>query len=94
VLTAAFNAELIASLSTANKIGLGTMALIVIGFSLVSSMLIPRRNPDFPGAALPVFLIATFVLFVAMLAAVEVFGVEEPEEGGGHEAPSALVQSP
>jgi hypothetical protein len=93
VLTAAFHADLIAGLSTTNKIGLGTMALIVIGFSLVCSMLIPRRNPDFPGPALPAFLIATFVLFVAMLAAVEVFGVEEPE-GAEHEAPAAQVESP
>jgi hypothetical protein len=93
VLTAAFHAGLIAGLSTTNKIGLGTMALIVIGFSLVCSMFIPRRDPDFPGRALPAFLIATVVLFVAMLAAVEVFGVEEPESGE-HETPAAQVESP
>jgi len=84
---------LIASLSTAHKIGLGVVALIVIGFSLVSSLVIPRRNPDFPGRALPAFLAATVVLFVAMLAAVEVFGAE-PAEPGGHEAPAAQAESP
>ncbi len=84
---------LIAALTTAHKIGLGGTALVVIAFSLVSAMLIPRRRPDFPGKALPLFLITTFVLFVAMLAAVEIFGKEAPEEHG-HETPAAQTQSP
>jgi hypothetical protein len=93
VLTAAFNAGLVASLSTGHKLGLGITALIVIGFSLVCSFLVPRRDPDFPGRSLPAFIIATIVLFVAMLAAVEVFGKEPPEEGG-HESPPAQTESP
>ena len=94
MLSAWTNVDLVAALSTANKIGLGVTALIVIAFSLVSSLVVPRRNPDFPGRALPAFLAATVVLFVAMLAAVEVFGVESEEEGG-HEAPAAAhVESP
>ena len=93
MLSAWSNAELIASLSTAHKIGLGVTALIVIGFSLVSSLVLPRRDPDFPGRALPAFLAATVVLFVAMLVAVEVFGAE-PAEEGGHETPAAQAESP
>ena len=87
------NPALIASLSTGHKIGLGVTALIVIGFSLVCSLVIPRRNPDFPGRALPAFLATTVVLFVAMLAAVEVFGVESGEESG-HETPATQSASP
>ena len=93
MLSAWSNAELIASLSTAHKIGLGVTALIVIGFSLVSSLVLPRRDPDVPGRALPAFLAATVVLFVAMLVAVEVFGAE-PAEEGGHETPTAQAESP
>ena len=93
MLSAWSNAELIASLSTAHKIGLGVTALIVIGFSLVSSLVLPRRDPDFPARALPAFLAATVVLFVAMLVAVEVFGAE-PAEEGGHETPAAQAESP
>jgi hypothetical protein len=87
------NATLVASLTTGHKLGLGITALVLIGFSLVSAFLLPRRDPDFPGRALPAYLIATFVLFVAMLAAVEVFGKEAPEEGGGHESPAAQTES-
>jgi cytochrome c oxidase subunit 2 len=74
----------LAALTAGHKIGLGVAALIFIGFSLVTAMLIPRRRPDFPGKLLPAFVIACATLFVAMMAAVEVFGVEEkkPEEPG------------
>jgi hypothetical protein len=54
-------------------------------------MLIPRRRPDFPGKALPAFIVATAVLFVAMLTAVWVFGVEESEPTS--ESAPAAVQS-
>jgi hypothetical protein len=84
---------LIAALTTGHKLGLGITALVVIGFSLLCAFVFPRRDPDFPGRALPAFLIGTFVLFVAMLAAVEVFGKEAPEQGG-HESPPAETQSP
>jgi hypothetical protein len=93
VATADLIAGLIGSLSTGHKLGLGITGLILIGFSLASAFLFPRRDPDFPGRALPAFLIATIVLFVAMLAAVEVFGKEPPEEGG-HEPPPAQAESP
>ena len=84
---------MIATLTTGHKLGLGITALVLIGFSLLCSFLFPRRDPDFPGRALPAFLIGTVVLFVAMLAAVEVFGKEPPEEGG-HESPPAQTQTP
>ena len=72
------------ALTTGHKIGLAGVGLVFIVFSLVSAMLIPRRDPDFPGKALPAFIVATAVLFVAMLAAVEIFGVEKHEPAGDH----------
>jgi hypothetical protein len=71
---------LIAGLTTENKIGLAIVALVFIGFALVSSFVIPRRNPDYPGkAGLGVFAIVCVVLFIAQLASVLHFGVEKKE---------------
>ena len=65
---------------------LGGMALIFIVFSLVSSFVMPRRDPNFPGEKRNLFIVMTAVLFVCMLLAVELFAVEEEEPGGEHEA--------
>ena len=63
-------------------IGLAVTGGIFIAFALSASFLAPRRWPDFPGKnGLSVFVIACFVLFAAMLTAVEVFGVEKSEAG-------------
>lgn len=74
---------LIAALSTDHKVGLIVLAAILIGFSLFSSFAAPRRAPDFPGNKLNVFIVVSLVLFVAMLAAVEIFGVENREANAG-----------
>lgn len=72
---------MLAGLSTGHMVGLAVVAAIFIGFALASSFLAPRRWPDFPGEhGLSVFMIACIVLFAAMLTAVAVFGVEEPEK--------------
>jgi len=67
------------ALSTGHKIGLALSAGVLIGFALLSAIVVPSRRPDFPGRALPAFLVATVVLFVGMLAAVEIFGAEPKE---------------
>ena len=70
-----------------NDVILGLFALILVVFSLVVALLIPRRDPGFPGANLRVFLLVAVLLVVAMLAAVEVVGGEHEEgEGAGGEA--------
>jgi plastocyanin len=71
---------LVVALTTGHKVGLLVMALIFIAFSLAASFLAPRYRPDFPGRGLTVFIVASFVLFALMLAAVEVFGAEGQEE--------------
>jgi plastocyanin len=79
----------LAALSTGNMIGLGVTAGVFIAFALISSFVAPRRWPDFPGQhGLPVFIIASFVLFAAMLTAVEVFGVEKEEAHAESVAPA------
>jgi len=78
-------------MSTKNMVLLGGFAAVFITFSLVCSFVLPRRNPNFPGERLPLFIAATVVLFVAMLIAVELWAIEEPS-GEHHGAPVALVR--
>jgi mono/diheme cytochrome c family protein len=68
-----------------NDIVLGLVALVLVAFSLVVSLLIPRRDLGFPGRNLRGFVVVAVLLVVAMLAAVELAGGEEGE-GGGAEA--------
>ncbi len=73
------------ALSTSHKLGLAITAAVFVAFALASSFLLPRYRPDFPGSGLRLFIAATVVLFVGMLAAVEIFGKESEEaaaEGG------------
>ena len=61
-------------------VGLAVVGGVFILFALTSSFYIPRKRPEFPGRnGLSVFVLASFVLFFAMLTAVIVFGVEKSE---------------
>jgi uncharacterized cupredoxin-like copper-binding protein len=81
---------LLAALSTGNKIGLAVVGGIFILFALTSSFIAPRRRADFPGRnGLSVFVLASFVLFAAMVTAVIVFGVESEAKGAHAPAPAA-----
>ena len=58
-----------------HEVGLIVVAAIFIAFALVSSFLVPRYKPDFPGpAGLSVFALASIVLFGLMIAAINFFG--------------------
>jgi uncharacterized cupredoxin-like copper-binding protein len=71
---------LLAGLTGGHKIGLAVVAAVFIAFALISSFVLPRRRPDFPGKnGLGPFIIASIFLFGAMLSAVAVFGVEKSE---------------
>jgi hypothetical protein len=62
-------------LSTGNEIALIVVAAIFIAFALVSSFLLPRYKPDFPGpSGLSVFVIVSVVMFGLMVATVNFFG--------------------
>ena len=84
---------LLAALSTGHKIGLAVVAAVFIAFALAASFLAPRRWPDFPGKhGLSVFVLASFVLFFGMLAAVYVFG-KESEPANAAESNAATPTS-
>jgi Cytochrome c len=57
-----------------NDIIIGIAALALVGFALVVSLVIPRRNPGFPGRHLGALLLVAALLIVAMLTAVAVLG--------------------
>lgn len=83
---------LLAGLSTGHMIGLGVVGGCFIGFALFSSFVAPRIWPDFPGKnGVPVFVIASFVLFAAMLSAVIVFGAESEPAKGAAASSAALT---
>jgi hypothetical protein len=62
-------------LPVGHEIGLIIVAAMFIAFALVSSLLVPRYKPDFPGpAGLSVFAIASLVMFALMILAINFFG--------------------
>ncbi|MDQ4082207.1 MAG: cytochrome c [Actinomycetota bacterium] len=76
-----------------NEIILGVVALVLVGFSLVVSLVIPRRNPNFPGNRVGAFALVAVLLVAGMLATVEVFGAEEERDDVAHaENPVTEVQ--
>jgi mono/diheme cytochrome c family protein len=69
-----------------NEIILGVFAFVLVVFSLVVALVVPRRDPTFPSKNLRLFVVVAVLLVVGMLAAVEVFGAEhEAKEAGGRE---------
>ena len=74
---------LLLGLSAGHKLGLALAGTVFAGFSLIASMIVPRRWPQFPGRNLPVFLVVVVALFLGMLAAVEFFGKESESEAAG-----------
>jgi mono/diheme cytochrome c family protein len=80
------------ALTTNQELGLAGTAAVFIGFALIAAILIPRRNPDFPGRrGLVPFVLVTVILTIAMLGAVEVFAKEEHHAEG---APERTVTTP
>jgi hypothetical protein len=80
---------MLAALSTGHKLGLGLSGLAFVVFALITAMVVPRRNPDFPGSRKSLYLFFCFLFFAWMLMAVLVFGREEKHEG--HREAVALV---
>ena len=77
---------LLAGLSTGHTIGLSVVAVLFIGFALVSSFVAPRRWPDFPGKnGLGIFAVVCVLLFAAQLTSVWVFGAESEAKGAAAE---------
>ncbi len=60
-----------------NEVILAVVAGTLIVFSLVVSLVVPRRRPDFPGRRTGLFALVAILLVAGMLGAVEVFGAED-----------------
>jgi mono/diheme cytochrome c family protein len=85
----------VAALSTGHKIGLATVGGLFILFALVSSFVLPRRNPNFPGRSVGWYSALAVLFLVAMISAVLVFGKEKPEaEAAGGAETTAETSTP
>ena len=88
-------ALVIAGLSTGNKIGLAVVGIAFIVFALVSSFVLPARNPSFPGKHVGLFVGVCVLFFVAMISAVLIFGVEKKEAKASESTrPTATATAP
>ena len=62
-------------LPVGHEIGLIVVAVVFIAFTIVSSFVVPRYKPDFPGPdGMSVLIIASVVVFALMVAGVNFFG--------------------
>jgi mono/diheme cytochrome c family protein len=86
-------ALVVADLSTGNKIGLAAAGAAFIVFALVSSFVLPRRVPNFPGRFLGLYITIAALFFVAMLSAVLIFGKEKSEAAGAESHTTTASQT-
>ncbi len=71
---------MLVGLTTGHEIGLAGTGAAFIVFSLLSSFVFPRRDPNFPGQkGLRWYLPLAGLFFVAMMSSVVVFGREQAE---------------
>lgn len=71
------------ALTSSEKLGILAVAVVFIGFALVSSFVIPRRYPNYPGRRVGLFAVVSVALFVAMLTAMFTLAAESENEGQG-----------
>ena len=73
------------AITSEGKLGLGVLAGAFIVFALLSSFYFPRRNPDFPGKRLGLYITVAALFFLGTMAGV-IFFAREEEEAHGAEA--------
>ncbi len=87
-------ALVVAGLTTGHKIGLVVVGGSFILFALISSFVLPKRNPDFPGKHVGWFVAVCVLFFLAMISAVLIFGAEKKEASAeSSSTPAATTQS-
>jgi mono/diheme cytochrome c family protein len=74
-----------------NDVILGVVCAVLVGFSLIVSLVVPRTRPEFPGRRIGLFVVVAALLVLGMLVSVEKLGAEE---GGEPEAPAAAETQP
>jgi cytochrome c oxidase subunit 2 len=82
---------MVAALSTGHEIGPAGVGVAFIVFSLVSSFVLPGRDANFPGRARNLYLVVCAGFFVAMMAAVLVFGRESKSEAEAAPTPTTTT---
>ena len=87
-------ALVLADLSSGHKIGLAVAGAAFIVFALVSSFVLPRRIPNFPGRFLGLYITVSALFFVAMISAVLIFGKEKKEAAGAEQTTTAAQTTP
>src|SRR6188768_1627744 len=60
-----------------NDVILAVVCAVLVGFSLIVSLVVPRSRPDFPGRRVGLFVLVAALLVLAMLVSVERLGAEE-----------------
>src|SRR4051812_49804038 len=85
-----FRPAMVFALETANKIGLACMGGAFIVFALVSSFVLPGRNPNFPGRGLRWYIVVCIAFFLAMMTSILLLAKEpsSAEAKGGEAAPA------
>ena len=82
---------LLASLSAAQKAGIGGMGAAFIVFALVSSLVIPRYRPDFPGRRVVPYVVLSASFLVAMMVVIVFVGREKSEARTEGTTPGEIV---
>lgn len=78
-----------------NDVILGIAALLLVGFALVVSIWLPRRDSGFPGRHMGALILVAALLIIAMLTAVEVFGESHHvESAAGESGPAETEPAP
>jgi mono/diheme cytochrome c family protein len=78
-----------------NDVILAVVCAVLVGFSLIVSLVVPRSRPDFPGRRVGLFALVAALLVFAMLFSVERLGAEEesPEAGTAAETQSTPAET-
>jgi len=78
-----------------NDVILAVVCAVLVGFSLIVSLVVPRRRPDFPGQRVGAFVAVAALLVLAMLFTVERLGESEeaPESEAAAETQPAQTES-
>jgi mono/diheme cytochrome c family protein len=84
----------VAGLSTGQKIGIASVGAAFIAFALISSFVMPKRNPNFPGRHMGWYIVVCVAFFIAMISAVVVFGREKEEATAAETPPAQTTTAP
>ena len=76
---------MLVAITSGGKVGLGILAGCLILFAILSAFILPRRNPNFPGDRLGLFVLVSVILFLGTIGGV-IFFAKESEEAHGAEA--------